>query len=140
MHRSTGCIEPEPSVNETDCWEKMKMLGLKYPKKIIIGYINAYSIRNKFEQFANMINDKIDILVIAENELNPSFQSGQFSITGFKTPLRLDVNENSGGLLVYIEEDILSKELQGIRIPNGIQAVPAERNIRKAKWLIVQIY
>lgn len=39
-------------------------------------------------------------------KLNTLFPSIQFSIKSFKTPLRLDVNESSGGLLVYIKEDI----------------------------------
>ena len=98
------------------------------------------SIGNRFDQFSKMIHDKTKILITAETKLDSSFPSGQFSIKGFKTPLRLDVNENNGRLLSYIKENILSKELRGISIPDDIQAVPIEINIRKTKWLIVPIY
>ena len=65
------------------------------------------------EQFSQMIHDNIDILIIAETKLNSPFPSCQFPIKGFRVPLRLDVKDNNGGLLVYIKEDILSKELRG---------------------------
>ena len=142
IYQSSDCIEPDNRVNETetDCWEEMKTLRLKHPKNIIIGYVNINSVRNKFEDFSNMVKDKFDILIIAETKLNPSFPNDQFSINGFKTPYRLDVSENSGGLLVYIREDIISKKLEGIRIPKDIQVIPIEINIRKTKWLILPIY
>ena len=138
----SGYIEPDNRVNETDtdCWEEMKTLRLKYPKNIIIGYVNINSVRNKFEDFSYMVKDKFDILIIAETKLNSSFLNYQFSITGFKTPYRLDISENSGGLLVFIREDIIGKILEGIRIPKDIQVIPLEINIRKTNWLILPIY
>ena len=53
-----------------DCFEEMKMLRLKYPKKVIIGYININSIRKKFENFSQMIGDKLDVLTVAETKLD----------------------------------------------------------------------
>ena len=97
----------------TDCFEEMKTLRLKYSKNVIVGYININSIRNKFEHFSQMIRDKLDVLIIAETKLDSSFPSSQFTINGFKTPIRLDITRNSGGLLVYSREDILCRKIRG---------------------------
>ena len=78
-----------------DCFEEMKKLRLKYPKKVIIGYININSIRNKFENFSQMLGDKFDIVTIAETKLNSSFPSSQFKLTGFKEQIRLDISNTA---------------------------------------------
>ena len=111
----------------------MKKLRLDYPKNIIIGYININSVRNKFEQFSHMMKGMLDIIVIAETKLDSSFPSNQFTISGFKSPIRLDISSNSGGILVYIKEDILFKKIEDRDIPRDIQIIPIEINIRKQK-------
>ena len=45
--------------------------------------------------------------------------SNQFTISGFRSPIRLDVSSNSGGILVYIKEDILFKKIEGLEISKG---------------------
>ena len=124
----------------TDCFEEMKKLRSDYPKNIIIGYININSVRNKFEQFSHMMKGMLDIIVIAETKLDSSFPSNQFTISGFKSPIRLDISSNSGGILVYIKEDILFKKIEDRDIPRDIQIIPIEINIRKQKWLLLPIY
>ena len=56
-----------------------------------------------------MIGDKLDILNIAETKLDSSFPNSQFRIKGFKPPIRLDIKKRSGGLLIYIKEDLCVK-------------------------------
>ena len=120
------------------------MQSVKYgqitSKNVIVGYININSVRNKFEHFSQMIRDKLDVLIIAETKLDSSFPSSQFTINGFKAPIRLDITRNSGGLLVYSREDILCRKIEGLEIPKDIQAIPIEINIRKQKWLLLPIY
>ena len=126
-YQRLGYIEPQPVTNmdtNTDCFEEMKTLRLKYPKNVIVGNININSIRNKFEHFSQMIRDKLDILIVAETKLDSSFPSSQFTINGFKAPIRLDITRNSGGLLVYTREDILCRKIEGLKIPKDIQAIP----------------
>ena len=53
-----------------------------------------------------LIKDKIDIFLISETKLDSSFPSGQFVIQSYSTPFRLDRNQNEGGLLLYVREDI----------------------------------
>ena len=68
-----------------------------------------------------MIKDLLDILIIAETKLGDAFPKGQFLIEGFKQSYRLDVTANSGGLLVYLKEGIISKELNKENISKEIQ-------------------
>ena len=58
---------------------------------------------------------------------------------GFKQPFRLDVLRSSGGLLVYLKDGIISKELKKENISKEIQVIPIELNIRKQKWLLLPI-
>ena len=125
---------------EADGLEMMNRLRIKYPKNIIIGYININSIRNKFDGFSQIMSNKVDILIVAETKLDSSFRNGQFMINGFGKPIRLDVSSNSGGLLVYIRNGIISKQLKDLEIPNDIEVVPIEINIRKQKWLLLPLY
>ena len=64
---------------------------------------------NKFDSLINIINNNIDIFMISETKLDPSFPTGQFHIHGFSEPYRFDRNSNGGGILLYIREDIPSK-------------------------------
>ena len=55
------------------------------------------------------MNNNIDILMIPETKLDPSFPNGQFHIHGFSERYWFDRNGNGGGILLYISEDIPSK-------------------------------
>ena len=47
--------------------------------------------------------------MISETKLHPSFCTGEFPIHGFSEPYSLDRSSSSGGILLYIREDIPSK-------------------------------
>ena len=126
--------------DDNDPFQKLKTLRNKHPKNIIISYINMNSIRNKFTNFASLIQNWVDILVIAETKLDASFPTSQLEITGFKTPYRLDVSSSSGGLLVYVTDRIVSRELLGAPVQDDIQVIPIELNLRKEKWLFLPSY
>ena len=59
-----------------------------------------------------MVENKIDIFVIAETKIDESFPSNQFLIEGFSTPFRADRNCHGGGLLLYVREGILCKTIK----------------------------
>ena len=142
LYESNGNISEgtETYSSEGDAFQKIKALRIANPKKIIISYININSIRNKFHDFVSLLQGSVDVLVIAETKLDSSFPTSQFMIPGYKMPYRLDVSAHSGGLLVYVNEQIISKELTGIAVPHDIQAKFIELNLRKAKWLLVPSY
>ena len=126
---------PEKSV-----FEKIRDLKNKNPNNICCSYLNINSIRNKFNNFSDMIDQNIDIICLAETKIDSSYPKSNFHMPGYSSPFRLDVNDRSGGLLVYVKEHIISKELNKFKIPDGIQLIPFEINLRKAKWLIISAY
>ena len=83
---------------QQDCFEAMSKLRIKYPRNIIIGYININSIGNKFNNFVGIISNEVDIIVVAETKLDSSFPNCQFMINGFGQPIRLDISSVSGGI------------------------------------------
>ena len=140
MEQSDLSNLPELSPDEADCFKELKHLRLKYPKNITVAYININSVRNKFENFSSLISDKVDILIIAETKIDSSLPTSQFTINGFKKPYRLTVSGNSGGILVYIRDSLISRQLDVCSAHPDMQVVPFELNVRKKKWLILTIY
>ena len=107
---------------------------------MIISYININSIRNKFLDIECLLKDKVDILTIAESKLDKSFPEKQFMLSGYKKPLRFDDTSRSGGLLVYINENIPSRHLNLHSFQGDIQIIVFEINLRKQKWITFSVY
>ena len=66
-------------------------------------------------------------------KLDSSFPLNQFHIDGFRTPYRLDRNQNCGSIMLYIREDIPSKSLTEIKLDNEIENIFIEINLRSKK-------
>ena len=118
----------------------LRNLRSKNAGNIIFSYLNINSIRNKFENLCELVAGNVDILCIAETKLDPSFPNSQFLIPGFHKPLRIDLSSRRGELLVYIKSSLPCKMLTKFKLPNNIQIIPFELNLRKDKWLFVCIY
>ena len=58
-----------------------------------------------------MIKDNGDILLMSETKIDSSFPTAQFHIDGYII-YRSDRNENGGGLLLYIRDDVPSDLLK----------------------------
>ena len=58
-----------------------------------------------------MIKDYVDLLLISETKIDSSFPTAQFHIDGY-TIHRRDRDENGGGLLLYVREDVPSALLK----------------------------
>ena len=108
--------------------------------RLIIGNLNINSIPGKFDQLKLLVQGKVDILVITESKLDSSFPTNQFIIDGFSKPYRLDRNRNGGGILIYIRQDIPSKELKIHTFSDDVEGIFVELNLRKVKWLLLGTY
>ena len=86
----------------------LKNIRQKHSNRLVIAQLNINSIRNKFTSLPNMIKDSIDILLISETKIDSSFPTVQFHIDGY-TIHRRDRNENGGGLLLYVREDVRNR-------------------------------
>ena len=138
MGKISPCCKT-PNEASTECCqtgdpeEILKNLRLKNVNRLICAQLNINSIRNKFDSLINLINNNIDILMISETKLDPSFPTGQFHIHGFSEPYRFDRNSSGGGILLYICKDIPSKL---ILTKMTIERFSVEINLRKKRLLL----
>ena len=77
-------VKPTLTASKSDqnCFSKIKDLKLKNPNNLSCCYLNINSIRNKFNNFADMIDQNIDIICLAETKLDSSFPKSNFLISG----------------------------------------------------------
>ena len=97
------------------------------------------SVRNKFYSIPPLIEQNIDIFAIAETKLDSSFSESQFLLEGMKKLYRFDVSSRKGGLHLYVNKNISSNYFRSFHIPNDIQVIPTEVNLKQCKLLIVSI-
>ena len=50
------------------------------------------------------------------------------------------MTENSGGILLYDRDNLISRKIPNINVPDDIQVIPFDINVRKQKWLLLPIY
>ena len=120
-------IDPEKVLNN---------IRQKHSNRIVIAKSNINSLRNKFTSLSTMIKDYVDLLLISETKIDSSFPTAQFHIDGY-TIHRRDRDENGGGLLLYVREDVPSALL---KTDSEIEAFYVELSIRKKKWLLCCSY
>ena len=112
----------------------LKALRLKNVNKLIIAHLNINSLRDKFEFLIFQTKDNIDVLMISETKLDQSFPTNQFIINGFSAPFRLDRNDKSGGIILYIRENILSRPVS--TESSQVEGFFVEINLRVATLLL----
>ena len=79
--------------------------------RLIIGQLNINSQRNKFEGLVQQVTGNIGILMVSEKKLDNSFPVSQFLIDSYTPPFRLDRDNNGGGIMLFVREDIPYKRL-----------------------------
>ena len=84
----------------------LKNLKLANINKPVIAHMNINSLRNKLHSLKTIIRESIDILLISETKIDESFLTSQFAIDGYSLPFRLNINGNSGGLLLYVRDNL----------------------------------
>ena len=81
------------------------------------------------------MNGNLDILIVTESKF-PTFPKKQFYINGYAPPFRFDHTKNSGGVIIYVREDIPSKELTDHLSPINFEGIFFEINLKKRKWIV----
>ena len=84
----------------------------------------------------SLIENEIDVLLLSEKKLHEMFPLEQFLISGFAKPLRLDANSKSGGIMLFIRDNIPFRLLKPGILPSNNEALFIEINLRKKKWLM----
>ena len=127
----------EENKSETcDPYKTLKGMRVSNVNRLIIGQLNINSFRNKFEALKVIIQGNLDILIITESKLDDSFPTNQFIIEGYSPPFRVDRNKNGGGVIIYVREDIPSRELKNHRPTSNFEGIFFEINLKKSKWLL----
>ena len=101
----------------------LRKLKNKNADRLIIAHLNINYVQNKFIFLKALVQGNIDIILISESKLDSSFPLNQFLMDGYSPPYRLDRNNHGGGLLLYIRDDIPSKQLKTIDIPIDIETI-----------------
>ena len=82
------------------------------------------------------IEGNIDVLLVSETKIDDSFPIRNFLMDGFRTLYRLDRNSNSGGLMLFFREDILSNLVEAEAKP--VEGFYIELYLRNDKWLLLK--
>ena len=138
----TICEAHEAAFDDTDKDAKtlISEYRTKNKDKVVLATLNINSLRNKFTSLMELVSGNIDILVIEETKIDSTFPEAQFCIPGYKKPFRKDRNAHGGGIIVYVREDIPSRELNSFKIDEGVEGMFIEINLRKSKWLVLATY
>ena len=76
--------DPNYGIRKNDSFPEsvasLEKLRLENLNRLIFVHLNINSIRNKFEMLPNIIQGKLDILLVSETKVDISFPSGQFII------------------------------------------------------------
>ena len=83
-----------------------------------------------------IVQDKLEILMISDTKVDPSFPSSQFAIDGFSSPFRLDRNSSGAGIMLFVREDIPSEILSEYKPNSSVENIFIEINLRSKKWLL----
>ena len=89
----------------------LNKLKVKNLNRLVTRHLNTNSLPSKFGQLKLIIKRNTGILVITENKIESSFPSFQFIIEGFSMPYRFNRNRLSGRVILYVCDDIPSKQL-----------------------------
>ena len=54
--------------------------------------------------------------------------------------MRLDITGKCGAMLVCTKSSMPSRVISNFKVPENIQVIPFELNLKKEKWLFVTIY
>ena len=82
---------------------------------ISILHLIIRSIRQKLEFIKENLLD-YDILCFTESHLNEDISTENLLLDNFSVPFRKDKNNQGGGILVYINNKILSERMTGLEI------------------------
>ena len=125
--------------NTADSLFEVKNYKLENPKNITISHLKVNSLRNKFISIEDLRKSKLDIFLVSESKIDPSFLNQQFSIDGYKI-YRRNKNSFREGLIFYVNENIPSRELTAEQIDSNFEIIFLEITMRTRKWLIIGLY
>ena len=130
--------------NEGCMLDQLTNLRLINPKKVTFDHLNINSIPNKFDGIMDFVSTNLDVFLISETKIDSSFPEAQFVHNGYAKPYRKDRSlgggGGGGGLLMYVNENIASCMMKQHTLPDDLEIMCVEINLKKQKWIIIAIY
>ena len=133
-------LETQNDISDGLTHHPLKTLKTAHPDKILIGHLNINSLRNKYNQFHTYFHDNVDVMLVSETKLDESFTNAQFKMNNYHAPFRHDRNKFGGGLMMYINSNIICSRLTMPSHPKDFEAIFVELNLRSQKWLVIGAY
>ena len=122
------------NVSHSDAQQVLKDFRKSNVNKLVFGQLKINSLRKKIDTLSEIIKDFVDIFMISDTKLDDSFPEVQFFIDGYHTSLRYERNRNSGGIFLYLHEDIPANVIH-CDVP-AFDSFFVEINLQKYKWSI----
>ena len=119
--------------------DQLRHLRINNPKKVTMGHLNINSLPNKLG-IMDMVANDLGIFLISKTKIDCSFPDAQFLYKGFSNPYRKDRTLGERGLLMYVNENILSRTLHEHSMPDDIEILCVEIILRKQKWVLLGKY
>ena len=94
--------------------------------RLIIDNLNVNSMH-----FKDINTKKVDILIITVTKINNSFPLNQFVTSGYSKPYRLCRSRCAGRVIKNIRNDIPSKKLKFLNMPENMEKIFTETNFFK---------
>ena len=113
-------------------FQSVQKQRLQNPENIVIGNLNVNSLRNNIEAVEELVQNKVDICFLSETKIDESFPNQQIMINGYKL-FHKGRNCHSGGILYYINENILSITVNVESIEKDCKIVLIEFSIKTRK-------
>ena len=129
-----NCISYALNDTEPNARSQLENLRRDNLNKITFAHLNVNSIKNKFDQLADLIKGKIDVLMLSESKIGDSFLDRQFFLDGYSTSYRLDRNRSGGGIMSFVRNDIPSKMISIEKLPT--ESFLIELSLKKKRWLL----
>ena len=132
-HNSSQSPESSESSNNQSIIDHVRLNNVN---GLIIGHLNINYLRNKFEMLREIVQDKLNVLLVSETKVDLSFPSSQFAIKGFSASFWRDRNSSGDGIKLFVREEIPSKLLIQYKPNRSVENIFIEINLWSKKWLL----
>jgi hypothetical protein len=117
-------------------FESLREARKNNPRNFMIAHININSIRYKFNEIREMLDDKIvDLLLISETKLDQTFNDRLFTVGGYK-PLRRGRNCRGGGVMALMNSEFPISRKNDTEFKD-LENICLQVYINDRKWLVM---
>jgi hypothetical protein len=108
-----------------------------------LSHVNINSLKHKFDYFHSILSEGIlDVLCLTETKLDETYSANLFHCKGFKCH-RKDRNARSGGIMVFIRDDIPHTRMQQYEFHEAnthVENMVFEITIKQFKFHLLVVY